>query len=164
MPNGALTMWNVAPAQNNFATQNGSVTFVTSSATSWPDSNGVLAEFTFNVQGGATNQHLWKLAVSNGETTASGFDNQLLPAAFSEFIGRNPVAGRFGSFRQLSSGHFEFDFQGDAGAKYAVDASTNLIHWIPLQTNALPNSGTFHIQDPGSSAEGYRFYRGRIIP
>jgi hypothetical protein len=163
VPNGTLTMWNVSPSQNNFAVQNGNITFVTSSATSWPDSNGVLAEFTFNIQGGATSQHLWQLTINNAETTASGFDNQLLPAAGSAFVGRSPVGGRFSSFPRLLSEQFEFSFSGDPGAKYAVDASTDLIQWTVLHTNVLPTSGSLLIQDPAAS-EGYRFYRARVVP
>src|SRR2546428_809882 len=52
IPAGVLPIWNVAPSQNNYGTQNGHVTVALSSATSWPagGSNSVLAELTFQVQ------------------------------------------------------------------------------------------------------------------
>jgi Fibronectin type III domain len=59
-----------------------------------------------------------------------------------------------------ASGRFGFKVSGDAGRRYVVQASTNLLDWISLQTNVAPfqftdlNAGSFH----------QRFYRAFYLP
>ncbi len=163
VPGGTLAQWNVAPSQNNFATQNGRLTLAASSANAWPSSNGVLAEVTFTIQPGATGQYLWPLTLTGGETTASGFDNHLFPTANASFIGRVPVAGQLASLVRLAGGQFQFSLAGDTGGTYAVDASTDLIGWTPIQTNALPAGGSLLVQDPAATGQPHRFYRVRSL-
>src|SRR5204862_4277728 len=91
VPSSALTLWNVQPAQNDYAAQSGRVKVAMSSATPWPTSNGVLAEFVFQVQTGQTAQYRWPIWVSNVEVTDGGYDVQLLADAETFFIGRNPT-------------------------------------------------------------------------
>ena len=159
---GTLAQWNVAPAQNNFATQSGHITLAASSATVWPASNGVIAELTFTIQPGATSQYLWPLTVSSAETTASGYDNRLFPTATSSFIGRLPVAGQLAPPVRLVSGQYQFSISGDASGTYVVDASADLINWTPIQTNAVPAGGIMTVQDP-TTGEPRRFYRVRSL-
>ncbi len=163
VPGGTLAQWNVAPSQNNFATQNGRLTLAASSANAWPSSNGVLAEVTFTIQPGAIGQYLWPLTLTGGETTASGFDNHLFPTANASFIGRVPVAGQLASLVRLAGGQFQFSLAGDTGGTYAVDASTDLIGWTPIQTNAVPAGGSLLVQDPAATGQPHRFYRVRSL-
>jgi hypothetical protein len=55
------------------------VSFAASTASTWPSANGVLAELTFQVQPGASNQAGWPVRLSGVEVTADGFENRSLP-------------------------------------------------------------------------------------
>ncbi len=57
--------------------------------------------------------------------------------------------------------HVMVDFQGEAGVKYVVEASTNLLDWIFLTPGLVPNqSGTVSIEDAHAFREfDQRFYR-----
>jgi len=55
-------------------------------------------------------------------------------------------------------GQFAFQVSGIAGAKYAVQATSDLTHWTPVTTNTSP----FTFQEPSTS--GQRFYRTVYVP
>ena len=54
-----------------------------------------------------------------------------------------------------ANGHYSFIVAGTTGYQYIVQASTNLVDWVPLQTNAAP----FSFVDPNASQFKQRFYR-----
>jgi hypothetical protein len=54
-----------------------------------------------------------------------------------------------------STGQFSFMISGNPGSKYAVQASTNLIDWLSVQTNTAP----FTFVDTNAAGFGQRFYR-----
>jgi hypothetical protein len=47
---------------------------------------------------------------------------------------------------------------GVASNTYVLEASTNLINWIPLSTNTAATN-QFYLSDPGASNFPSRFYR-----
>lgn len=57
----------------------------------------------------------------------------------------------------LSGGQFSFTLAGVAGQAYVVQASTNLLDWIPVQTNTAP----FTFVDAKAAGFSRRFYRAR---
>ncbi len=62
---------------------------------------------------------------------------------------------------RTTSNTFSFRLEGQAGARYAVQGSTDLVHWIPLQTNIL--TGTYSNCTVG--APGWlQFYRAQWAP
>lgn len=63
---------------------------------------------------------------------------------------------------QLVAGgtQIQFSVAGVAGCKYAVEGSTDLIHWAPLSTNTSP----FVYSEPISSLGLTRFYRTAYRP
>lgn len=65
------------------------------------------------------------------------------------------VAGMLRAVTGLSGGHFGFTLSGATGAKYVVQASTDLIHWVALQTNTAP----FQFVDSNAAGFSHRFYR-----
>jgi uncharacterized delta-60 repeat protein len=67
--------------------------------------------------------------------------------------------GNFG----MRTNRFGFNLSGTAGQAVIVEGSTNLLHWLPLQTNTL-GSGPFYFSDPATSAFPWRFYRARVGP
>jgi len=62
--------------------------------------------------------------------------------------------GQFG----ITDGSFGFNVQGQAGQVMVIEVSTNLLDWLPLQTNTL-GSGPFYFSDPDTTNFTQRFYR-----
>jgi uncharacterized repeat protein (TIGR03803 family) len=58
-----------------------------------------------------------------------------------------------------SASAFQLELTGAAGASYVLEASTNLVTWTPLITNATP-SGFLLLTDTNAGNYGQRFYRG----
>ena len=63
----------------------------------------------------------------------------------------------------FTNGVFGFDVTGPAGSNVAIQASTDLQTWIPLQTNLL-GSGLLYFSDPQSTTNARRFYRAQLSP
>jgi hypothetical protein len=83
------------------------------------------------------------------------FDNYSLVA--------DTLPARVESPRLLAGGQFAFRVSGQSGMRYAVEASTNLLNWVALQTNLMTTTGYFdYTNAPGSLKQ--RFYRTRWIP
>ena len=70
---------------------------------------------------------------------------------------------RFGSFGLSAGGGFQFQFIGVGGSNYVFQASSNLVNWLPLQTNSDPN-GLLYFTDPNASNFLRRFYRAKPWP
>jgi hypothetical protein len=56
---------------------------------------------------------------------------------------------------QQVDGVFGFSVNGVTGNQYVIQASTDLIHWVPLTTNTVP----FTFTDPDAAKYNQRFYR-----
>jgi hypothetical protein len=59
---------------------------------------------------------------------------------------------------QLASGGFGFNFLGQSGQTYVVEASTNLLYWSPIWTN-LGTGGILSFNDLQAAQHPQRFYR-----
>jgi len=66
-------------------------------------------------------------------------------------------------FASLSNGNFQVRFVGESGSACRIDVSTNLVDWVPLQTNS-PFNGALEYVDPQTSQHPKRFYRATIFP
>ncbi|HLH55756.1 MAG TPA: hypothetical protein VKY92_19300 [Verrucomicrobiae bacterium] len=63
----------------------------------------------------------------------------------------------------LANGKPALRLTGLNNSPYAVDASTNLLAWVPLQTNNTAN-GRFDLIDDSAPGSSVRFYRARWVP
>ncbi|HOK77790.1 MAG TPA: hypothetical protein PLW35_08725, partial [Verrucomicrobiota bacterium] len=63
----------------------------------------------------------------------------------------------------VSGDGFSFSFVGQQGGTVVVEASTNLIEWLPILTNTFV-SGPIEFVDPDVRAFDWRFYRARYGP
>ena len=61
------------------------------------------------------------------------------------------------------SDQFGFNVHGDTNQIVVVESSTNLLDWLPLQTNIVTGD-TFYVSDPEWSQAVQRFYRARLWP
>ncbi len=59
-----------------------------------------------------------------------------------------------------TNGQFQLDVSGVAGLNYSVQASTNLVDWVPLTTNVSP----FSFMDTNAVLFPQRFYRSVFTP
>jgi hypothetical protein len=164
VPGGAVAAWNVTPAQNNYAVQDGRLAFGASSASPWPSQNGVLAEFTFEVQAAQVDRYAWPIRVSGLEITADGYDMLRLADAETVFVGRDPQPPDLGADPgSFVGGRFELRLTGEPGTSFLIEATTDFKTWWPIAT--LPNpDGILHFADPAAAGLGHRFYRATLLP
>jgi len=66
------------------------------------------------------------------------------------------ISGTFVS----TNGTFQFSLTGTPGQTNIIQASTNLVNWIPIYTNVNP----FLFTDPYASNYPVRFYRALLVP
>jgi hypothetical protein len=64
----------------------------------------------------------------------------------------------------MTNGLFQLHWQGEPGATYRLDASTNLLSnsWVPLLTNGTL-TGLLDYIDSGATNFPHRFYRA-VVP
>ncbi len=60
----------------------------------------------------------------------------------------------------LSEGSFSFNVSDGASTSFVVEASEDLINWVPVATNTAP----FTFVDPDASQFQQRFYRALMLP
>jgi sugar lactone lactonase YvrE len=60
----------------------------------------------------------------------------------------------------FNGGQFRFDLKGPPAQSVVVEASTDLVSWVPVWTNTF--SGALSFSDPQSAASSHRFYRARM--
>jgi len=81
----------------------------------------------------------------------------------SDFLPIAPILGATGGNPGFQNRHLGFSFSGSIGSTVVIDASSNLLNWLPLVTNVFP-SGCRPFNDPGSTNSPRRFYRARWLP
>src|SRR6185436_1413994 len=69
----------------------------------------------------------------------------------------------FNSPARMAGGQFRLSTKYGPGMEQIIEASTNLTDWIPIYTNATPNSPLDFI-DPASLRFPQRFYRAVMKP
>jgi hypothetical protein len=63
----------------------------------------------------------------------------------------------------VSNGVFLVPFSGAPGLSYILQASTNLVNWVPISTNT-PGTSPFVLMDPNATNFPRRFYRAVQSP
>ena len=58
----------------------------------------------------------------------------------------------------LADGLVQFNLVGTAGLSYTVQASTNLVDWVPI-LSLVSTNGTTTVADPAAASLNCRFYR-----
>ena len=112
---------------------------------------------------GATNVTIRGL--TSGQTyyfAATSYDSNFNQGAFSPEISLTAgaiatpgAAGMLSAIGALPGGQIGFAVAGTTGAQYIVQASTNLVNWVTIQTNVAP----FNFVDSNASQFSHRFYR-----
>jgi hypothetical protein len=118
--------------------------------------------------GSGVNSSVYALAVSGtslfagGQFTTAGTNAS---AYVAEAILSPPTIvttnGNFGFTDNESQ--FGFDVSAGAVQTLVVQGSTNLLNWVPLQTNVV-GGPTWHFDDPSVRSFAQRFYRVLLLP
>ncbi|HWI55785.1 MAG TPA: hypothetical protein VNZ22_01060, partial [Bacillota bacterium] len=117
---------------------------------------------------GATNA---MLTVSNAGTANVGAYDVVITNAFGALTSAvatltvqmpRPVIQTDGAGPGFSGKDFGFNISGPSGVVVVIEASTNFLDWVPVQTNGLVN-GQVHIVDPQAGLLSNRFYRARFV-
>jgi hypothetical protein len=157
VPANAFTLWNIGPAQNDYAVQNGTVAAAITTATNWSTNSGVIAEFSFTVQEGAGQQYSWPVRVEQVEVS-SGFAPISIGGAELLYLGRDAVPPQFSVVPVFSEEGFSLGFATELGLQYDIEISEDLVTWELLAT--MQGSGdTVPITDADAERVGRRFYR-----
>jgi hypothetical protein len=94
---------------------------------------------------------------------ATSYDSNGVESNFSNEIAVTtpPIAIAPPKHQNVSvSGQFSFDVSDDSNEVFVVQASTDLITWVPVQTNAA----SFTFVDTNAGQFRSRFYRTVIVP
>ena len=185
---GTITVTvNDGGASNNIVTQTFTVTVLppgaskpsfTSPLTNKVVVAGKTATFSVAATGTAPLQYQWKFnganlaLATNAALTLSGITTN---QAGTYSVAVSNVAGSTNSTATLmvyataastlasaahASGQFALTVSGVPGYQYVVQASTNIVNWVPVQTNTAP----FTFVDTNASKFGQRFYRSVYAP
>jgi hypothetical protein len=136
--------------------------FVPSVAVTLQDPNpGVTLYYTLDTTLPTTNSFLYSgsFILTNGVTvTANAFETNFNSsvAASALFVVQPGVFFTTATF--TTNKQFQLGFFGVAGSNYVLQATTNLLNWVSLSTNAAPAS-MFNLLDPGATNFQRRFYR-----
>jgi enamine deaminase RidA (YjgF/YER057c/UK114 family) len=96
-------------------------------------------------------------ASGNASTTNAA---QLKNVANTPLAVTNPAAPGILSPAKFTHGQFSLEVLGTSNAKYIVQASTNLVNWVSVQTNTAP----FDYVDTNAGQFSQRFYRTASVP
>jgi hypothetical protein len=163
VPAGSVALWNVSPNQNNYATQDGTISLAVSSASAWPSKNGALAKFVFTVQPGATSRYGWPVQLENVELSRDGFTTDLLGGDNWTFIGRAAADATFTpAITFNANGAPKLTLHGDLGATYRVEASNDLLTWSPVGTYYSAD-GSITIDDAAANGATAHFYKATLV-
>jgi uncharacterized repeat protein (TIGR01451 family) len=129
---GFTVVWNVG----NLAVNNGAAMTLTLQ----PNVVGTFANFSF---------------VSSDTTDPNPDDDQVSATLIVGTLQPPQLSGTL-----TGNGHqFQFSVTDATQQSYVIQASTNLVNWVPIYTNPAPPTVTTTFTDPNATSYPYRFYR-----
>jgi hypothetical protein len=102
--------------------------------------------------GGNSNTGTKTVFVKYGDAIGNG------SVSFTDTIHYNPSVPQL-SGPSISNGVFDFTLSGMVGSNYVIQASSNLLNWLPISTSTVPVGGSVLITDPNMTNQSRRFYR-----
>ncbi|MEY2408185.1 MAG: hypothetical protein QOF48_855 [Verrucomicrobiota bacterium] len=124
------------------------LTFVIQPAGKWP-TNTVLG-FVFNPSDG-------QMVMSDASRNPLEMETTLQFTTGTNSV--PPATPVLADPKRIFTGRFQFKLLGESNRRYAAEASTNLVDWVPLGTNTAWG-GSIQFIDTNAFSIPYRFYRG----
>jgi hypothetical protein len=112
--------------------------------------NGVLTWATPAAQPPGLYTNVIKVTDTDGLSATNTFVVTVLPVS--------PSLTLAGNVRALTNG-FPFSFQSLSNTTWRIDASTNLVTWLPVFTNTTGTNGVFRFTDLLATNFPWRYYR-----
>jgi hypothetical protein len=111
---------------------------------------------------------VWQLTSANSITrlsdlafTGNSFTNNLPPQSITLFVVSAGGAPHLRAGTLSPSNTFDLWLDGVASQRYVIQAATNFVNWVPVQTNTLAtNSAHLFI----AAGQPYRFFRAQWMP
>jgi hypothetical protein len=160
----SLPIWISTQPKNQAVAVGSNVTFSVSTGGSLPSNYRWFFNQTNLLTGGITNS---SLSLTNVQLTDAGNYSVVVtnrinavtstPASLIVYTDATPTLTLPFS---PTNGQFQFYITGVTGLNYTVQGSTNLVDWIPLQTNSSP----FSFLDTNGDLFPQRFYRSVYLP
>jgi hypothetical protein len=157
VPAGSAALWNISPAQNDYDLQDGTLALAVSADRFWSTNQGTVAELTFTVQPGATNQHRWSISLQQGELS-SGFEVQNATGSQIFFYGRPAISSSFLTNPSITETNVSLSLNTEADLLYRVEYSEDLVNWFELNT-LIGTGAAVEVTVSRESATTQRFYR-----
>lgn len=112
--------------------------------------DGTGSEARFNLPAGVAVDSVGNIYVADtfNHTVRKGFPQQV------------PVISTSGPGFGFNGGQFGFNLNGPDGQFVVVDASTDLLNWLPIWTNVF--AGSLNFADPQSGGFSNRFFRAHL--
>jgi hypothetical protein len=114
-----------------------------------------ITDLSFNALDGEFNGY----AFSSGNGVAGG----RYVAEFTTFGSGAPASPSLARARRAAPGSFQFSVGGELWRTYRIEASTNLLNWVPVYTNSS-STGAIDFTDTDAPLHGRRFYRAIVVP
>ncbi|HTY86161.1 MAG TPA: Ig-like domain-containing protein [Candidatus Acidoferrum sp.] len=125
---------------------------------------GLLSFETGQLPGTATVSVTLDNGEQNNNTVTRTFKVTLVsPAPSAKIISSNapnPALAAILAPAPATKGRFNLTVSGASGYRYVVEASTDLVNWVPVATNTAP----FTFADPQTASFAQRFYRAVQMP
>jgi hypothetical protein len=160
VPANAMTLWNLSPGQNDYATQDGTISLAVSTDNVWATNSGVLAEFAFTVQPGATNNYRLPIQISSVELSNGYLVDDAASSQISVF-GRSAAPATLGASFDAAKGSLQISLSGETGETYRIEVSNDLKTWSELSVQVNAN-GQLTVADPDAAKNQSRFYQSRF--
>ncbi|MGO8697308.1 MAG: hypothetical protein ACLQVY_06280 [Limisphaerales bacterium] len=105
----------------------------------------------------ATVNDLYSVIFTNGSFVAVGDNGTIMvtPRSAVPFL----LSAAF-----LANGSLQLTLRGTPGSTYAIEASTDLIHWSQLASLTLTSAAGQSVDSSASRVAGARFYRAKLSP
>jgi hypothetical protein len=161
VPANAMTLWNLSPGQNDYSTQDGTISLAVSTDTAWATNSGVLAEFTFTVQPGATNLYRLPIEIRSVEVSNGYLVDDVASSQLAIF-GRSATPANLSASFDAAKGGLQISLSGEVGESYRIEVSDDLKTWSELTVLANTN-GQLTVSDPDAVKSQSRFYRATLV-
>jgi hypothetical protein len=156
VPISALSLWNLAPEQSNFAVQTGELEYAISAPTSWTDNTGTVLELTFAVLPAVTSRLSWSVTISDIELS-DGWKVERVSDSSLALYSRDLVPATL-SVARMIDGSVSLHSRGAPGSTYRAETSTDLLDWAELESRVQTEEAII-FNDTSAGTTPRKFYR-----